>query len=246
MKRHILILEGPDNIGKSTVIKQLKEHYEGQGLKVQVLCCPDRSDFNNSGLVNYYMGNSSASPLERQFFILNSSIAQYGEIKPDTHIVLFDRHPIVSNRVYFHPEDCMSWPNNDSTAAMAYRTLVDTMTVKMAEVYDISSTTCVILTGNHPHVDPDAGEFFETKWLEKKVAYDQVKYCKFLADCNILCCSVDVHKHADCLLPLIGEAFRTGREHIWGEPFQPIALHTDTGEGEHPSTEVYTVQQGLL
>jgi len=242
---HVLILEGPDNIGKSTVIKQLKEFYEDKGLKVQVLCCPDRGDFEGNGLINYYMGNSSASPLSRQFFIAMSSFMQYSKIGQDTRVVLFDRHPVVSNRVY-HPLDETEAVTDGHVADLAYRTSVESMTVKMAELHGFTSTTCVILTGDHPYVDPDADEFFETKWLTKKMAYDQVKYKKFFEDCKILCCSIDVYKHKDCLLPLIGEAFRTGREHVWGQPFQPIGLHTDTDEGENPSTEVYTVQQGPL
>jgi hypothetical protein len=229
-----LILEGPDNIGKSTLIGKLEKYYRDKSLKVQVLRFPDRSDYpDTKGLINYYMGPSVATPLERQMFILSNSTMQYSKIDKSVDVLIFDRHPIISNRVYFNPENI----NGE-----AYRVLVESTTAKLAEIVDIKSTTCVILTGDHPFVDGSEDEFFETKWHEKRRLYDRLKYQDWLMDHKIVCCSIDVHEVLlaggdRALIDLVDAAFKAGQKHVWGQSFLPVTIPGSIEERSKPVHE---------
>lgn len=220
----MLILEGPDNLGKSTAITQMKQVLNRAGHKVHVLRFPDRSDWSEA-LAAYAMGHSTAISIERQYLITMNCMVQYTKIPKDTDIVLCDRHHAVSNHVYFR---------DTSDAAEAFRDAVRLSTLKMHEALGIDYTCCMLLIGDQPFVEPDKAEHFEVSgdWIKLRDRYQRLNYTKTLVDQGMESCAIDAFSAKGKLVDIIAGLFAYALKH--GALPQPLnaAIHTPENEGE--------------
>lgn len=233
---HILIIEGPDNMGKSTVIDHLNELYTRQGLKVQVLRFPDRGDMSKD-VEEYCMGNSDAVPIERQFYIVTNSVMQYAKIDKTVDILIFDRHFVVSASVYYSFDG--------STPDIMYKKLLQTTTCRLAEIVGAETTTCIILTGDNPIAPANSGEHFEisNKWHKLNAKYNRIKYGEFLSLCGFQTCAVIVTyagivRSVGDVAELVDGLYTHVRKH--GQLPSPLVVDTCTGSDEdtHRPAEV--------
>jgi thymidylate kinase len=194
----MLILEGPDNLGKSTAAEKLRIIFETSGFKVFSIRIPDRGDWSKD-MGAYVMGQSEAIPIERQYLIFTNGLMQYAQIPKDTDIVICDRHYVVSSLVYFR---------DGSDSANMYRKAVQESVLMLAHYLGIDYTACIMLVGDQPFIIPDEAEHFEKgKWEDIRDRYNRLKYSGDLPACNIEVCAIDAFEAKEKVVPMIAGLF---------------------------------------
>ncbi len=183
-EKNFIIIEGPDNIGKSYLINDLLTKLENSML----IQSPCRSDFDED-INSYYMGKSTATPIERQFYISMNTQIQYNKIPDNIKHVIFDRHTVISNLVYYDPTDIKE--------GMAYRKLVYEMFYKTLDHF-WAVPHFIVLNGDKPRSKPDENEFFEEKWGMKSLKYSCIRdnkwFNEMVVNANAKVNFIDVYK----------------------------------------------------
>ena len=181
-KKIAIILEGPDKVGKTTLLSKIKSDNEAIYLKF-----PDRDDeFVKEALSD----DSEFDERLRQHVIANNcfrQLLQLIDLKVENNVYLFDRFPSISSKVYFNHGEV------PHVTAISHDILFKVL--KFDEVH------LIILAPTEPLLAADEREFYEKDWNEIRD-----RYASFTALDVKKLYNMTLHKFTDEPLTAIFEA----------------------------------------